>query len=362
VDFAAKVLNGKKQIDIRESNKSAVIDMMLQQECNLAQLEEKLNLSHTALNKVIKELMEKKVVKLVGRRVQEVGRPSAFYNINPDCGAAAAVSFTSNYLEIFIVDMRGFEINRYCADYEYKDADTLLKLIVSTLSQLSQHYRIKSQLLMLSISVPASGLNEYTFEQWSQVFYDYFKDSQIVRGDIVVRRDIEFACIAERKFGVFKNGAENAVFLNLSGKMPMSIMFASESYYTASKSFNGNINALTHQDYRLLLQRHTGKHLSAASMEYTENSPSAVAAVHSFFEPVVDKVANLMFMLNIDKLIVFGDIKLFGSNLLAYFQDICRKKCSDATVLISRITDRSLPCAGAIWHSTYNSLKDIIVR
>ena len=55
---------GKKQIDIREDNKSAVIDILLQNDSTMLQMSEVLKLSHTALAKVIKELTQKNIVML----------------------------------------------------------------------------------------------------------------------------------------------------------------------------------------------------------------------------------------------------------------------------------------------------------
>jgi len=56
---------GKKQIDIREDNKSAVIDLLLKSEVTVLELSSALDLSHTAIAKVIKELLQKNVVEVI---------------------------------------------------------------------------------------------------------------------------------------------------------------------------------------------------------------------------------------------------------------------------------------------------------
>lgn len=68
---------GKKQLDIREDNKSAVINVLLQQESTLPQIAEKLGLSLTALAKVMKELQQKEVVRIVKEETVAYGRPAA---------------------------------------------------------------------------------------------------------------------------------------------------------------------------------------------------------------------------------------------------------------------------------------------
>ena len=135
---------GKKQRDIREDKKSVVIDCLLRSQMTLADLEQQLKLSHTALRKVMSELMQLNIVRVIDIKAGDMGRPSALYDINPDCGFAAAVCLGVRRLEIFVVDMKGLQINEFISENEFSCAEQLFEFTKNKLKTLLEHYRTKS--------------------------------------------------------------------------------------------------------------------------------------------------------------------------------------------------------------------------
>ena len=146
---------GKKQGNIREENKSAVIDVLLKREATILSMSETLGLSHTSLAKIIKELAQKNVVQVVNYDTS-FGRPSKIYGINGDCAISCAAIFSAEKVYFYYFDMRGFQINEYISDNDYSSAEEMVDdalIRISNLKKTSSTRRKSFQVFLYRLTV-----------------------------------------------------------------------------------------------------------------------------------------------------------------------------------------------------------------
>ena len=220
---------GKKQINIREDNKSAVVDILLQQEATMPQLAERLMLSHTALAKVMHELMQKNIVLCSEGKGTGSGRPPKVYEINADCAMTCAVILMQKSIDIYYVDMRGFQVNKRTAENDFSSLSALLADVQEYIGTLKEHPRLKDRVLKyIYIGLPTARFYGMDFcESCREVSLSFSERFPGIRN--VVRRNVDYAMVAESKYGVLKNDCRNAVLLNL------------DEYLCASFLLNGSI-------------------------------------------------------------------------------------------------------------------------
>ncbi|MDR1094347.1 MAG: hypothetical protein LBL66_09400 [Clostridiales bacterium] len=348
---------GKKQVDIREGNKSAVIEHMLQGETTLVELQDKLLLSHTALNKIIRELMSQGVVRKSDVRMIEFGRPSAIYDINPDCGVAVAIALSDRYLEIFYVDMKGFEINNCCQTVSFTDADTLLDYIHAQLIRLSGHYRIKGKKIStFCVSIPAYSLFGLDLEEWKKRLAERLGD--VLRDtETVFDKKTEFICIAEKRYGNLRDYADSALICDFENRISAAL-FSKSGIYSGIRTKPGNLNGMLGFDFWEEACRLTDLSYDELFQSYAVNL-SVKNKIEDLSRPLFERLKAVLAFMDIPFLILCGDVSRLGDNFLNFALNIIG---DDVRVVYSGIKNRSPACAGAVWLATYKSLKRIVLR
>ena len=218
---------GKKQIDIREDNKSAVIDILLKGEATMLEMSERLKLSHTALAKVIKELTLKNIVQPTEVRGANTGRPPKVYGINGDCAIACAVVISPEKIYVYYLDMRGFQINETSCDNLFADFSSLMNYVTGQVEFLKSHPRLNDKILKcIYIGVPAAGLFGMSYPDTEREVLAACA-ARFSLQEIVVRRNIDYEMVAETKYGLLKGGDQNAVLVNLDRRLCASFLFIS---------------------------------------------------------------------------------------------------------------------------------------
>lgn len=346
---------GKKQIDIREDNKSAVIDILLKRESTMPQMSEQLKLSHTALAKVINELRQKNVVVLSELRDSGAGRPPKLYGVNGDCAIACSVIVKRKAVYVYYVDMRGFQINKSDCENNFASLGDLLDYAAAQVKNLKKHPRLNEKILKnIYVGIPSAPLCGKTFSEASLAVSEKFGE-EFPFAHTVARRNIDYEMIAESKYGVLNNGIKNAVLLNLDDYACASFMLGGNVYcgdngmqgYEPENPFEGLISAFG-ADYENI----------AAS--YRRGELKAVSAVESCVGAQIERVGNVMRFLDVGEAVLSGKVCLLGDGFLEF----CKSKLGGGVRVRYSAMGKDVPAAlsGAVWQATYFTLQEVMMR
>lgn len=344
---------GKKQIDIREDNKSAVIDVLLRREATTSQLTERLKLSHTALAKVLKELMQKNVVFYTEGKAVTSGRPPKIYQINGECAISCAVIVSAREVCVYYIDMRGFQVNKRVFDNDFSSFDLLLRYVKQQILDLKDHPRLREKILKyIYIGLPTADFYGMTYAESSLAASRFFSE-QFSDVSNIVYRNIDYEMIAEMKYGVLKNGVSNAVLINLD-------CYVDVSFLMDGKFFRGDDGMQGYSDKfpRFTSGLETGAERIAEA--YCRGEQGAVEQVESSMRDTVAWLRNVIEFLNIRNIVLTGNLCKFGKRFFSFLQGYFGEDYKLYYSSMGKDVPASL--SGAVWLATYSTLQDIILR
>lgn len=323
---------GKKQINIREDNKNAVIDVLLQSQATMLDMSERLGLSHTSLAKVIRELMQKNVVQIVNYDTSAFGRPSKVYGINGDCAISCAIVFNEERVYVYYFDMRGFQINEIAFENDCRQLQPLVLRVVQEMHRLKQHPRLNEKIIKyIYIGAPSAGLFGYDFNVCSEVFLrELNKAFPDVR--LQVRHNEDYEMIAEKKYGSLKNGEKNVVLVNLGKHISASVMLGGEIY-------RGDNNL--HGEFTVPM---------SPNGEY--NADNII--------PLLKELSCFLSFMDIHEVVLGGETQKQDKNLLALVKKVLGEKVNVRFSTMGADVPSSL--SGAVWLAVYSTLQELMAR
>lgn len=323
---------GKKQVNIREDNKSAVVDLLLKSQASMPEMSAKLGLSHTSLAKVVNELMKKNVVVPVDYDTSAFGRPSKVYGINGDCAVSCAIVNMVDKIYIYYFDMRGFQINETVFDNDLDGIGPLTQRVISEVFRLKEHPRLKDKIIKyIYVGVPNDGLYGNDFNVCKQEFLTSFNNA-LASVCVQVQHNADYEIIAEKKYGSLKNGEKNAVLVSFEDSVSASLMIDKDVYYG---------DEYLHGKFICKIKEGEG---------YTDEK----------FITVFKELSSLLSFLNIKTVVLSGKIKNRGDEALALAKSVFKEKVN---VKFS-LTGHDVPSAlsGAVWVAVYSTLQELMQR
>jgi len=320
---------GKKQIDIREDNKSAVIDLLLKSEVTVLELSSALDLSHTAIAKVIKELLQKNVVEVSDNVSPCFGRPPKTYRINRGCAIACAVMIDAQRVHIYYLDMRGFQINSMVVENTFDNADELIAFLADKILSLKSHPRLEDKMWKyIYVGIPTDGICGESYLIVSQkvenVFIQRFRDIQTV-----VQCNANYQLLAEVKYGALRNAKKNAMLVDFNGAVSAAFLFDGRIYlgeYGCHGYFSGTSN----------------------DGEERKN-----------IRAIVREIAYVIRLLDIHNVIFSGAVKE-----QEWFMPYAKEVLGDDVECAFSMMGKNVPSAlsGAVWQATYSTLMKVMLR
>lgn len=346
-------ISGKKQVNVREENKSAVIHLLLQREFTLLQMSERLKLSHTALAKVMKELMAKNVVMLKTSDAQTTGRPPKVYSIDGDCAIACAVVVTRKKIYVYYFDMRGFQINEHVSDNVFEDMDALLQYVQEQVVNLKIHPRLQDRVLKyIHIGLPSGSFLGQNFVYSAEMVEEQFTQ-RFPTMHIEVNRNVDYEMTAEKTYGLLKDGQRNAVLLNFDDFVCASFLFDGVVYNGATRS-QGVLIDDTFCGLHVLNQGGT------FAEDYKAGKEEVQRQLHENMRIVLAQLRTTLQLLDVKEVVVSGEAKKFGDGFLLYLNEALGGDKMVRFTVMGKNVQAAL--AGAVWLSTYSTLQEIISR
>ncbi|MBE7078965.1 MAG: hypothetical protein E7380_03820 [Clostridiales bacterium] len=348
-------ISGKKQVNIREDNKSAVIDLLLQEkEATLLQLSTRLNLSHTAMIKVMRELQEKNVVFLKSSETATNGRPPRIYGINGDCAIACAVVVMRKKIFVYYFDMRGFEINQQVIENRFATFEELLQYAKTQVVHLKAHSRLQDRVLKyIHIGIPSGYFYETSFSDLAKTAQSAFEEAfPGIR--IVVNRNVDYEMTAEKTYGLLKGGQPNAVLLNFDDFLCASLSFNGNVYNGDSRGQGlypkekfGGLNAVLEKNPQLISQ-------------YCAGEKKAAVLIENAMDGALEWLSGVLSFLDVREVVISGVAKKLGERFLQYMNE----RLGGGYILRYSVMGKDVQSAlaGAVWLSTYSTLQEIILR
>lgn len=324
-------INGKKQIDIREDNKSAVIDLLLKSEMTVLEMSSALDLSHTAIAKVIKELLQKNVVEISDNVSPCFGRPPKTYRINRDCAIACAVTVDAEYIYIYYLDMRGFQVNSIVAKNTFDNANILVSFIADKIQALKIHPRLEDKILKyIYVGVPTEGVcgEEYlaVCKNLENVFLQRFQDIETV-----VQCNVNYQLLAELKYGALINTRKNTMFVDFNRTVNAALLF-NDNIYRGDNDCHGCFSGI-----RLFNDEEDANKIKG----------------------ILKEIAYIIRFLDIHSVVFSGTVKN-----LDWFMPYAHNVLGEDVECVFSTMGKSVPSAlsGAVWQSTYSTLMKVMLR
>ena len=323
---------GKKQVHIREDNKSAVVDLLLKSQASMPEMSVKLGLSHTSLAKVVNELMQKNIVVPVDYDTSAFGRPSKVYGINGDCAISCAIVNFVDKIYVYYFDMRGFQINEKVFVNDLDGINSLIDKVIDAVYDLKEHPRLKSKILKyIYVGIPNNGLYGESFNDCKKVFLNsfssVFKDIRVL-----VQHNSDYEMIAEKKYGSLKNGEKNAVLVSFEDTVSASIMIHKEVYFGDEQK---------HGEFTCGIKEGDG---------YTEEK----------LRSVFKELSYLLSFMDICNVVISGKVKERGEEVLAIAKSVLGKKINVKISLMGQDVPSAL--SGAVWLAVYSTLQELMHR
>lgn len=243
-------VNGKNQTLARAINQRLVIDLLENESKSCTELAGLLNLSNTAIAKIIDELEELGVVKIdntINKKIaikstqkSSLGRKPILFKINENFGVTAVINLCTH--TITINDMSGTAIKSENIDLSFDELNSKnVNIIVNQLNRILKEDCIANKKL-LAICIVAFGIidpetNEFVFVDRIFDYKDFnlkkvFEEAFNVKVSVV--NDTKVLLIAEVKYGLLKvNSDRNASVINIGEGVSVAYLFN-------NKIYNGN--------------------------------------------------------------------------------------------------------------------------
>lgn len=210
---------------------------------SIPEIAKNVNTSVPTCTKLVKELIEKKLVIEKGKKVTENGRKPTVYGLNKDKFFVIGVELLSKWIHVSIirVDLKTVH-EKFSRQFVLESTSACLEFIAQFIQSTIKESKIEdSQIIGVGVGMTGS-VNGHTGEP-----ANYFKDNKIsfkkqletqLKLPVIVDNDTRAIGIAEQVMGIAK-GIENALIVKVSRSLGLSIIMNREIIF-GGMGFAGN--------------------------------------------------------------------------------------------------------------------------
>lgn len=318
------IKTGEKPSLIRDINLKLVIDSLRNEDLSVTDLALKLNLSNTAIKKIINELIELNIVSMANKVKSDVaGRRRVNYRYKSDFSKIAVINFAQK--EIYICDMSGKiikseklkmveKINRdyilETAKYLTNEKENFLAIGIVTIGKVEP---------LTHNFIYALNIEDYQTINYKNIFSKYFDCP------IVVINDIYAGLKGEISSGVFKvSEVLNGLYVYIGDSISGGLVIDGK-LYEGSHSFAGEIGLISSNNYERLEQVVSLKKIreSCNNLEFSEiincynkKDPNIVKIVNNMAHELAIVLKNITVLLDIELIVLSGELTQLGNDFL----------------------------------------------
>lgn len=352
---------GKKQRNIREENKKAVLDLLTEKPYYITEMMKVLKLSHPAITDILFELIRLGIVKEYGTTIEKFGRPSMIYGINPDCAITVGIDLSSRKISIFIVSMTPIQINTLTIDNDWEDLDKIGDFLANSIKKLiADHEGAQNKpFRYIYVAIPQEGVNGVSFSECekyvSAALEKAFQDVKVV-----VDKDINLTLQAEKRYGILKDNNSNAIMMSIDRHFSMAMNLNGNIYYGDNGKAGLFCDKISFFDIMEVLKTRLGnEHLTYDEIfcKYSEEEEIR-KIVDELFSGFIKKFRAVLTVLDVNIIILCGAVLNLGEKFIQKMESDLQLVNPNIKIYCSNLGEFA-PLNGAVRMAAYRTIQEL---
>ncbi len=248
---------GNDQTMARDLNMELILDLLKNDYLSSSDLAKKLQLSKSALTKIMNEMIELNLV-TISHKGQDnedaMGRKKTYFKVNSEAGMIGVINFASTYIKVVVASLDGVIIDEKSIEAEFITEEDLYKT-AKLVNELKDKYETPTyKLLCVCIAAPGQ-INKYTQEfNKSPKFMnckhikikDYFTEHLNI--NVILKNDINLFIIGEKEHGDISNDIKDALLIHIDSGIGGAI-FSDNQLIEGENGFAGEFGLMKTFDH-----------------------------------------------------------------------------------------------------------------
>jgi glucokinase len=351
---------------LKRINRELVLDTIRsEQPISRAQVAQKLNLSRSSVSTIVDRLIEKNFVSEtgLGTSTKEGGRRGMELQFNPKSGFGVGIEIHQNSMLVCITDLDGdiILLERFGAWNGYRAAcDLFLDCLEKSSTPIEKVIAIGFCVPGLTNSVAGTVIDAAELG-WNNVPF-LNEISKYITKPVYINNDVNCEALAERWLGVTKNvddfvyisigtGVGSAIFANGSLVQGKNFTAGEIGYFALEEDYQqeprkeinqvGDFGVFERKISKQSLSRH-GSSISAIFQEFEAGVETSVKVVEDFVHYLSLGIANIVSLLNPEKVIIGGEVGMLLQPVLSHIQSaVAETTPIETTIQISTIGEEA---------------------
>ncbi len=383
---------GKDQTSARDKNLEIIIEHLQKESLSRSDLASRMQLSKTALGKIIDEMLLNNLVILSEEKgPSQVGRKKILYKLNKDAGLVVVINFAGNHVSVTIANLKHEILDEVILEgLDFISKEDLLKINRVIDSFIKEYTNKKRKLLYIGIAAAGKIEREsQTFKQspkFSKLeglnLKDYYEKLFNVKA--FLKNDINLMLLGEIEKNDFLKELEDILLIHVDAGIGGAIynkgsIVEGEHGYAGEfgliKTFDkiGNItyldtacsiNALKNQ---IKYYKSTGEETSVSNLDKTKNIIKAFESGDYLVRRLVLEsakiigvvISNLYNIFDISNVLISGEGRLFGKDYLNEIKNSLGRERNEINLDFTICGDEAIT-SGALSVAIKEAFKELI--
>ncbi|NLG81012.1 MAG: ROK family transcriptional regulator [Bacilli bacterium] len=328
-------VKGETQSIAREINRKLVIDLLRKHELSCTDMAGILNLSHTAIAKILRELESYEIIVSSNKVISNgAGRRKLNYALNVDVGIVVVVNYAQK--QLLVVDIKGNILYRTTMEPVEKINISYINETITLIKDVLNQRFSKSQLLSICIAtigmvhpetnefIYALNIEDYRNINLRKIFKEHFDT------EICVKNDINLALLGEKQAGYLAANYTNGIAVYIEDSVGSGLML-NKGLYEGSRGFAGEIGLFTYETGERLEKLVSCKTIMQklnqsgpkkytdfddVANDYINGNPLVEQIVNDSVVVLAKSFKNILELLDLDIIVLTGMITKLGYKYL----------------------------------------------
>ena len=391
-------MEGRNQKYIRKRNKEKILNLLTQKEMTYSELARELNISNTAIANICRELIDDKILE---RTNNTLGRGGIKLKISKRMGFIVAIDFSPLNPLVRFTDFYANLIDEERIEFEYKISDKTFNRIYEIIDEHIIKFK-KDNLDLKCISIATPGKIDSKTGYFSQApRYHNYKDINLYKMfndrfkvDVVVKNDINLEMLGYKIYNNEGKTIKNACMIHCGIGLGAGILIDGK-VYEGSHGFSGEIGLMltnlqfsNNNNLQLFYEEdnYTDSILSVLSLRrtivkgvnylketslklnedgkvdiadivesYKKKDKFTVEVVNSHATILARFVKNIVYFMDLDTVIISGEIVDFGEDYFKAFNKALN--INNSTRVLFSLSGNEYTILGAVYTGCSTALK-----
>jgi len=320
----------ENQYNLRVANQIKVISALKNGPMSLNDLADKLNVSFTAISKIIDQMIENGIVKKHNKKAKNIkrGRTPTFVKLDTSHGVTAAIDLANKDLAVVISDFNSKVVVKELLPWEKDFTEDTLRQLSDILKRLLKSPEVENRPLCgICISSPGmvhktSGEMGYaskikTHNKLSPLNF-FFNEFGVPTH---LYNDVKIGMVGEKIYGCIPTDAQNYMFIHIGASCGFSFAFDGRMYqgkngfcgelsnYKATDDFSTGL-LRNHLEGYTYIAEEINKQDSSLDVYLSNNYPNKqrIAQLYAAGNPIVVKAVEHNIEINAAQIIAYNDM------------------------------------------------------